>query len=90
MALVNQQAVANGNPMLGFINPAIYQLGLGSGYNAAFHDITSGSNGYPANRLRFGDRLGQSERGRPDQHTNRSVSELHHFCVAHFGLRGTG
>jgi subtilase family serine protease len=48
MALVNQQALANGNPVLGFINPLIYPLGLGSGYAAAFHDITSGNNGYPA------------------------------------------
>lgn len=48
MALVNQQAVANGNPLLGFINPIIYPLGLGSGYGSAFHDITSGSNGHPA------------------------------------------
>ena len=45
MALVNQQAIANGNPPLGFVNPAIYNIGLGSGYGAAFHDITSGSNG---------------------------------------------
>ncbi len=48
MALVNQQAVANGNPVLGFVNPAIYALGVGSGYTADFHDITSGSNGYTA------------------------------------------
>ena len=48
LALVNQQAVANGNPTLGFINPTIYRLGLGSGYDTDFHDITSGSNGYPA------------------------------------------
>jgi subtilase family serine protease len=45
MALVNQQAIANGNPPLGFLNPTIYNIGLGSGYGAAFHDITSGSNG---------------------------------------------
>jgi subtilase family serine protease len=45
MALVNQQAIANGNPPLGFANPAIYNIGVGSGYGAAFHDITSGSNG---------------------------------------------
>ena len=32
----------------GFINPTIYPLGLGSGYAAAFHDITSGNNGFPA------------------------------------------
>jgi kumamolisin len=48
MALVNQQAVANGNPTLGFINPLIYPIGVGSGYGNAFHDITSGNNGYPA------------------------------------------
>ncbi|MBZ5616823.1 MAG: S53 family serine peptidase [Acidobacteriia bacterium] len=48
MALVNQQAVANGNSPLGFINPIIYTLGLGSSYGTDFHDITSGSNGYSA------------------------------------------
>ncbi|MGB6385275.1 MAG: S53 family peptidase, partial [Terriglobales bacterium] len=47
LALINQQAVANGNPMLGFANPAIYNIGVGSNYNTDFHDITSGSNGYP-------------------------------------------
>lgn len=45
MALVNQQAVANGIGPIGFINPTIYSIGVGSGYSAAFHDITSGSNG---------------------------------------------
>jgi kumamolisin len=48
MALVNQQALLNGNALLGFINPTIYPLGLGSGYAADFHDITSGSNSFPA------------------------------------------
>jgi len=48
MALVNQQAVANGNPVLGFVNPAIYALGVGANYHTDFHDITSGSNGFPA------------------------------------------
>ncbi|HUM03826.1 MAG TPA: protease pro-enzyme activation domain-containing protein [Terriglobales bacterium] len=48
MALVNQQSVANGNPPLGFLNPILYPLALGSGYSSLFHDITSGSNGYPA------------------------------------------
>ena len=48
MALVNQQAVANGKPLLGFINPLIYPLGLSKGYAAAFHDIIKGSNGFPA------------------------------------------
>ena len=45
MALVNQQAVANGNATLGFINPAIYSIGTGSGYGNDFHDIASGASG---------------------------------------------
>jgi len=48
MALVNQQAAQNGVSAPGFIDPVIYPLGLSSGYSAAFHDITSGSNGFPA------------------------------------------
>ena len=45
MALVNQQAAANGHATLGFINPSIYSFGVGSGYGADFHDITSGTSG---------------------------------------------
>ena len=48
LALVNQQAVANGQPTLGFINPSLYTIGLGSSYTTDFHDITSGSNGFSA------------------------------------------
>jgi kumamolisin len=48
LALVNQQAVADGEPTLGFINPALYDIGLGSSYDTDFHDITSGNNGYAA------------------------------------------
>jgi kumamolisin len=48
LALVNQQSVENGGTTLGFINPALYAIGEGSGYDSAFHDITSGSNGYSA------------------------------------------
>ena len=44
LALANQQAVANGQPTLGFINPALYTIGLGSSYDTDFHDITSGGN----------------------------------------------
>jgi uncharacterized repeat protein (TIGR03803 family) len=44
IALVNQQAAANGLPSAGFINPAIYSLGLGAGYTSEFHDITLGDN----------------------------------------------
>ncbi len=48
LALANQQAATNGDTAPGFINPTIYPLGLGSGYSADFHDITSGSNGFSA------------------------------------------
>ncbi|HTV43088.1 MAG TPA: protease pro-enzyme activation domain-containing protein [Candidatus Sulfotelmatobacter sp.] len=46
MALVNQQAATDGNPPVGFINPAIYRLGQGpaSIYTNCFHDITTGNN----------------------------------------------
>lgn len=48
LALANQQGAQNGMPTLGFINPSIYQDGLGANYGTYFHDITSGSNGFPA------------------------------------------
>ena len=44
LALINQQAVANGNSTLGFVNPAIYSIGQSSSYDSDFHDITSGNN----------------------------------------------
>ena len=43
-ALINQQAVANGQGSVGFLNPAIYALAKGSSYGTAFHDITTGNN----------------------------------------------
>src|SRR5208337_4985673 len=48
IALANQQAKTNGDPVVGFINPAIYPIGVSSSYNTDFHDVTSGSNGFPA------------------------------------------
>ena len=42
-ALINQQGAGFGLPPIGFINPAIYNIGLGSGYQAAFHDVTTGN-----------------------------------------------
>jgi kumamolisin len=48
LALVNQQAVANGGSTLGFVNPALYDILAGSDYGTDFHDITSGSNGFTA------------------------------------------
>ncbi len=43
-ALVNQQAVSEGKPTLGFANPAIYDISQSPRYNAGFHDITVGAN----------------------------------------------
>ncbi len=44
MALVNQQAVANGQPPVGFANPALYAIGKSTNYSSCFHDITTGNN----------------------------------------------
>ena len=43
-ALVNQQAAANRYPSVGFLNPALYEIGLGPNYTLCFHDITNGNN----------------------------------------------
>jgi len=43
-ALVNEQGVQNQRSSVGFLNPALYTLGLGSSYAATFHDITVGNN----------------------------------------------
>jgi kumamolisin len=48
IALANQQAAANGDAAVGFINPAIYSIGVSSSYDTDFHDVTSGNNGFPA------------------------------------------
>jgi len=45
IAMVNQQAVANGGSTFGFLNPVIYELGVRANYAQDFHDIVSGSNG---------------------------------------------
>src|SRR6202042_2620418 len=50
LALVNEQALQNGNPTIGFINPTIYAQNVSGGalsaaYAADFHDITSGTSG---------------------------------------------
>jgi hypothetical protein len=52
-ALINQQAAANGLPNVGFLNPAIYTIGMGTNYDACFHDITSGNNTTAASPNRF-------------------------------------
>lgn len=47
LALVNEHAATKGKT-LGFINPMLYSIGASSNYDANFHDITSGSNGFSA------------------------------------------
>jgi subtilase family serine protease len=46
-ALVNQEAAANGQPPVGFLNPALYALGQSADYTNCFHDITVGNNATP-------------------------------------------
>jgi|GEM_PF-372783 len=43
-ALINQQAVGNGQGPVGFLNPALYAIGKGSRSTTCFHDITTGNN----------------------------------------------
>lgn len=48
MALVNQQGAANGQPPVGFANPALYAIAQSTNYPFCFHDITTGNNFTPA------------------------------------------
>jgi subtilase family serine protease len=43
-ALVNQQAAANGQPSVGFLNPTLYNIAQGSSYKSCFRDVTAGDN----------------------------------------------
>ena len=53
MALVNQQAVTNGKPVVGFINPAIYEIANESIYGTCFFDTTNGNNTWPGSPTAF-------------------------------------
>jgi subtilase family serine protease len=44
LALADQYAHKD----LGFVNPAVYDIGRGSAFHKAFHDVASGFNGYEA------------------------------------------
>jgi subtilase family serine protease len=44
MALINQQAASQGANPVGFFNPIIYKLGLGSRYATSIHDTITGNN----------------------------------------------
>jgi hypothetical protein len=43
-ALINERAAAQGKPPVGFLNPALYQIGKGPSHSLGFHDITTGNN----------------------------------------------
>ena len=43
-ALVNQQATAQGKPPVGFLNPALYEIGQSPYYTSCFKDIIVGNN----------------------------------------------
>lgn len=45
IAMVNEQAASNGEANVGFLNPTLYDIGVGTSFTKDFHDITSGSNG---------------------------------------------
>lgn len=53
MALVNQQAVANGQPTIGFLAPAVYALAKTANYAACFHDTTAGDNTWDQSPTKF-------------------------------------
>lgn len=52
-ALINQQAAGNGLNAIGFINPPIYNIGLGVNYTTSFHDIVDGDNTWPSSPTKF-------------------------------------
>ncbi|HWY31108.1 MAG TPA: MBG domain-containing protein, partial [Candidatus Acidoferrum sp.] len=43
-ALINQQRVAEAQPAVGFLNPALYAIAKSTNYLTCFHDITVGNN----------------------------------------------
>jgi subtilase family serine protease len=53
MALVNQQAAAEGKPPIGFMNPVLYAIGKSTNYQSSFHDITTGRNTNAASPTKY-------------------------------------
>jgi subtilase family serine protease len=52
-ALINQKAEQNGLPPVGFLNPALYGIGLSSHYHSCFHDTTTGNSFTPTSPTEF-------------------------------------
>lgn len=44
IALANEKAVSKGQAVVGFINPKLYSMGVGTSSSKLFHDITTGNN----------------------------------------------
>ena len=53
MALVNENALRNGRPPIGFANPALYRVAKSADYPKAFHDITVGNNFNATNPTKY-------------------------------------
>ena len=53
MALANEQAAANGQPPVGFVNPALYAIAKSGSYQSCFHDITTGGNTNSASPTKY-------------------------------------
>src|SRR5579862_8566322 len=53
MALANQQAADNGQPPVGFVNPALYAIAKSANYQSCFHDITTGNNTNSSSPIKY-------------------------------------
>jgi len=53
IALANEQSAESGLPKLGFLNPALYAIGLGPNYASCFHDVTTGNNTWSESQSLF-------------------------------------
>lgn len=58
MALVNQQAAINGQPRIGFANPALYAIAKSTNYASSFHDVTTGNNESPKSPSKYSATVG--------------------------------
>jgi subtilase family serine protease len=53
IAMVNQQAVADGRSTIGFINTTVYPIGRETNYTSCFRDITTGNNNSSSSPTKF-------------------------------------
>ena len=83
IALVNQQLAANGEPTIGFINPTIYAQNVTSSYAHRLprHHQRHIRQLFGCDRLRSGDRMGQSEHW-ADQRAFRNFDSTPAFTIS--------